>query len=54
LEAPINSVYDDSVATSFPTNIGYFASNRDGSDNIYHFNYKIEFCENAEEVVEEN
>jgi len=55
LEAPINSVYDDFSCYIFPNETsGYFASNRDGSDNIYHFNYKIEFCENAEEVVEEN
>ncbi len=55
LEAPINTVYDDFSCYIFTNEkSGYFASNRDGSDNIYHFNYKIEFCENAEEVVEEN
>lgn len=55
LEAPINSEFDDFSCFINPNETsGYFASNREGPDNIYRFNYKIEFCENPSEVVEEN
>lgn len=55
LEAPINSEFDDFSCFINPNETsGYFASNREGPDNIYRFNYKIEFCENPTEVVEEN
>lgn len=55
LETPINSNYDDFSCFIYPNETsGFFASNRDGTDNIYEYNYIMEFCENAEEVVEEN
>lgn len=55
LEAPINSQYDDFSCFINPEETsGYFASNREGNDNIYHYFYKIDICENPQEVIEEN
>ena len=55
LPSPINSSDDDFSAYIFPEETsGFFASSRDGRDNIYRFDYKIVFCENPIEVEEEN
>src|SRR5690554_7438481 len=32
---------------------GYFASNREGRDQLYQFEYELSFCEKAQEVVED-
>lgn len=54
LPAPINSEFDDfsSFVLSGETS-GYFASNREGRDQLYQFEYELSFCEKAQEVVED-
>lgn len=55
LEAPINSASDDFSTFIFSDEgSGFFASNRDGSDNLYQFKYELAFCEQAKEVIEDN
>ena len=55
MPSPINSVYDDFSSYIFPEETaGFFASSREGRDNIYRFEYKIVFCEDPNEVEEEN
>jgi plastocyanin len=55
LQAPINSKYDDFSCYIFPDETsGFFASSRDGKDNIYRFEYVMRFCEYPQEVEEEN
>jgi hypothetical protein len=55
LSEPINSTFDDFSCAIFNNETsGYFASNREGSDDIYSYTYVFEFCENPTEVVEEN
>lgn len=55
LESPINSEFDDFSCFIFPNETsGFFASNRNGTDNIFQFHYMIDFCENPTEVEEEN
>ncbi|TCO10581.1 PKD domain-containing protein [Natronoflexus pectinivorans] len=55
LESPINSPYDDFSCFIFnDETVGFFASNRDGIDNIYRFEYELVFCERALEVVDDN
>lgn len=55
LAEPINSSFDDFSCFIYDNETsGYFASNREGTDNIYSYNYVFEFCENPTEVVEEN
>ncbi|WP_026474605.1 PKD domain-containing protein [Alkaliflexus imshenetskii] len=54
MNAPINSEFDDfSCFIMNDETSGYFASNRSGIDNIYHFQYEILFCVNPTEVVED-
>ncbi|WP_158522796.1 PKD domain-containing protein [Geofilum rhodophaeum] len=54
LPAPINSAFDDfsGFVLSGETS-GYFASNREGRDRLYQFEYELSFCEKAQEVVED-
>lgn len=55
LPSPVNSPFDDFGCYIFPDETsGFFASSREGNDNIYRFDYKIVFCEDAAEVEEEN
>jgi len=55
LQEPINSKFDDFSCYIFHDETsGFFASSRDGKDNIYRFDYVITFCEFSEEVQEEN
>ena len=55
MPSPINSPYDDFSCYIFPEETsGFFASSREGNDNIYRFDYKIEFCVDPNEVEEEN
>jgi hypothetical protein len=55
LQYPINSQSDDFSCYIFPDETsGFFASSREGRDNIYRFDYVIKFCEYPEEVEEEN
>jgi hypothetical protein len=54
LESPINSTADDFSCYIFPDEAtGYFASDREGSDNLYQFKYEMVFCEASNEVVED-
>ena len=54
LQEPINSPYDDFSCYIFPDETsGFFSSTREKNDNIYRFDYVIQFCENPEEVQEE-
>ena len=51
----INSTFDDFSCYIFPDETsGFFASSREGMDDIYRFDYVITFCEFSEEVQEEN
>ena len=55
LPNPINSEYDDFGCYFFSDGTsGFFASSREGTDNIYRFEYEIEFCSFAADVEEEN
>ncbi|MCL2073853.1 MAG: PKD domain-containing protein [Marinilabiliaceae bacterium] len=55
LPGPINTYHDDFGCYFFPDGLsGYFVSTRDGTDNIYRFDYQIDFCRSAIDVVEEN
>jgi hypothetical protein len=55
LEAPINSDSDDFSSFIFSDEgSGFFASNRDGGDNLYQFKYELAFCEQGSEVSEDN
>ncbi len=55
LEAPINSASDDFSCYIYADEAsGFFASNREGSDNLYQFKYELTFCEQANEVTEDN
>ncbi len=54
LREPINSSSDDYSCFMFDDELsGFFASNRDGVDDIFHFKYEIEFCPSPNEVVED-
>lgn len=55
LPAPLNSAHDDFSCFIYNDELsGIFASNRDGTDNLYHFAYQMAFCEEPAEVVEDN
>jgi len=55
LPVPINSPSDDFSCYIFPDEMaGFFASTRNKTDNIFRFDYIIHFCEDPEEVQEEN
>ena len=55
MPSPINSPYDDFGCYYFPDGTsGFFSSSRGGTDNIYRFDYAMQFCEFAEDVQEEN
>ncbi|WP_068474683.1 PKD domain-containing protein [Saccharicrinis aurantiacus] len=54
LEEPINSKYNDFSCFIFESELeGYFASNREGVDNIYHFRIPFPSFPNAQEEVED-
>jgi plastocyanin len=54
LAEPVNTPYDDFSCFIFTDESrGLFASNRDGSDDLYQFEYKIAFCEDPSEVTED-
>ncbi len=54
LESPINSASNDFSCYVFTDEAsGFFASNREGSDNIYQFKYELAFCEQPNEVTED-
>lgn len=54
LPAPINTEFDDFSSFMMDKETsGYFASNREGRDQLYHFKYELSFCEDAREVVED-
>jgi len=55
MQYPVNSEFDDFSCYIFhDESSGFFTSSREGKDNIYKFNYLMQFCEFSEEVQEEN